>query len=265
MRAIHVNEDIRLESGFEEFVIDSERDLGLSISGEGSCQAFFRILRAKSLRIRGFAARESDISLVFWNESQAKLCADENYEVMENGHLVVAYGECGGGDTDRSSYVALRQRHAHAEILSASLVNEKKNYRMNVVNFAPKTLGEIRNFAVVREQGKLMIDAIGKIVKGAKGAKSHQTSRALSFAAGQSSEILPELLIDENDVEASHAMSIGRVDDEQLYYLMSRGLTMQQCTALISTGYLMPVTEVLANEELRTALQKELERKIEAL
>ena len=76
---------------------------------------------------------------------------------------------------------------------------------------------------------------------------------------------LNELLIDENDVQASHAMSMGRVDDDQLYYLMSRGLTMQQCTSLISTGYLMPIADVIDQEELRNTLRKELEGKISSL
>lgn len=134
-----------------------------------------------------------------------------------------------------------------------------------MVNFAPHTLGEMRNFAVVMKQGRLMIDAIGSIVNGAKQSKNHQTSRALSFEDGQHSTILPELLIDENDVEASHAMSIGRVDDEQLYYLMSRGLTLPQVTALISSGYLMPVADVIENEEVRSVLREELERKLSAL
>ena len=265
MEAIRVNQNIRLSEGFQEFVVDSDRALDLSVTGEGACQALFRIRRVKSLRIRGYAADHSDCSLLFWNECETELAADETYEVNEDAHLTVAYGECGGQVVHRSTYVALRRPNAHGEILSATLASCFKDYRMNVVNFAPHTLGEIKNYAVVLKEGRLMIDAIGSIVKGAKRAKSHQTSRALSFEDGQRSTILPELLIDENDVEASHAMSIGRVDDEQLYYLMSRGLTMAQVTALISSGYLMPVADVIDNEEVRNALREELERKLSAI
>ena len=265
MRDIHVNEDILLEEGLTEFCIDSNRDLDLSIRCQNHSQALFRIKRAKSLRIRGFADDGVESTVLFWNECEAPLRCEENYEVNSGSHLVVAYGECAGAAVDRSAYMALRKPEAHGELLSASLVNEQVSYRMNVVNFAPHTLGEIRNFAVVLKHGTLMIDAIGKIVKGAVRSKSHQTSRALSFEEGQRSTILPELLIDENDVEASHAMSIGRVDDEQLYYMMSRGLSLPQCTALLSAGYLLPVTDVIDNEEVRSALRSELERKLSAL
>ena len=71
-----------------------------------------------------------------------------------------------------------------------------------------------------------------------------------------------ELLIDENDVQASHATTLGRVDEDQLYYMQSRGLTQKQCTSLISTGYLMPVTRFIEDETLKTKLQEEMERKI---
>ena len=87
----------------------------------------------------------------------------------------------------------------------------------------------------------------------------------MSFEKGVHATILPELLIDENDVNASHAMSIGRVDDDQLYYLMSRGLSVKQCTSLISTGYLMPITDTLNNEVLKEKLKEEMERKLNEL
>ena len=114
----------------------------------------------------------------------------------------------------------------------------------------------------VRTDGSLVIDAVGRIVKGAHRSESHQTSRALCFEDGQTSKILPELLIDEDDVQASHAMSIGRMDEDQLYYMMSRGLSVEECASLVSTGYLMPVCDVIDHEELRTALRQELERKL---
>ena len=66
-------------------------------------------------------------------------------------------------------------------------------------------------------------------------------------------------------MQASHAMSIGKVNEEHLYYMMTRGLSVQECTSLISTGYLMPITETIDNEELKTTLTQELERKMAEL
>jgi Fe-S cluster assembly protein SufD len=262
MRMIHVNEDILLSEGYSEYEIDTERDLDLTFRAYGKSDVLISIVHAGNVRIRTFAGRDAKVSYLFWNLCKQPTDFDENHEVMSNADVTVAYGECNGAETRRNTYVALRGEGARALLSSASLVNENKNYHMEVVNFAPHTYGDIQNYAVVLEHGKLLIDAVGKIVKGAHRSESHQTSRALSFSEGQSSEILPELLIDEDDVQASHAMSIGRVDEDQLYYMQSRGLSDQQCTSLISAGYLLPITKTLDNEELRERLKMEMERKI---
>lgn len=262
MNQIHVNQDILVPAGYSEYEINSERDLELSFRTEQDSDVFVRIVRAKSLRIRSFTPAGARVSYLFWNVAEQPLHAEESHEVMGNARLTVAYGECNKAETVRSTYVALREEGAYALVSSASLVSSRKDYQMDVVNFARRTVGEIRNYAVMLKGGSLMIDAIGKIVKGASGSESHQTSRALSFDEDQRAVILPELLIDEDDVQASHAMSIGRVDEDAMYYLMSRGLSERQCTSLISTGYLMPITETLENEELRNALKAEMERKI---
>ena len=265
MTPIHVNMDIALQPGYSAYEIDSERDLQITFRGSEQSDVFVSVKKCGALRIRTYAAAGAKISYLFWNNTDQKLSVDESHEVMGNGDLTVAYGECNQAETDRNVYVALRQNHARALLSSATLVNCRKNYNMQVVNYAPDTYGDIKNYAVVLEKGNLMIDAIGKIVKGAHGAQSHQTSRALAFAQGQRAEILPELLIDEDDVQASHALSMGTVDEDQMYYMMSRGLSRSQCTSLISYGYLMPIARTLDNPQLQEMLAKEMERKMNAL
>ena len=237
MTEVHVNEDILLHAGLNEFEVSSERDLELTFRAESDSEVFVRIHSAKSLTIRTFTSDSQN----------------------------VAYGEVNSASTKRNTYVALRENGAQACVSSASLVSEKKDYRIQVVNYAPHTYGDMKNYAVVLNGGNLSIDAVGKIVKGASASESHQTSRALSFEDGQHSLIVPELLIDEDDVQASHAMSIGSVDPDHLYYLETRGLSPKQCTALISTGYLLPVTDTIQDETLKKMLKDEMERKIAEL
>ena len=262
MIPVRVNENLRLSGGYQEYEIDSERDLELTFTAEEDCDVFVRIRNAVNLRVRWFIAHVVKASVLFWNVSGQPVKMDQSADVMRNSDLTMAFGECGAAQTDINAYVALREEGAQSLLSTASLVSTHKNYHLQTVNFAPHTYGDMKNYAVVLNKGVLMIDAVGSIVKGAYRSESHQTSRALSFEEGQKSTILPELLIDENDVQASHAMSIGRMDEDQLYYMMSRGLSVQQCTSLISTGYLMPVTEVLKNESLRQKLKEEMERKI---
>jgi len=262
---IRLSTDILLPEGISQYEIDASRDITVTFRNSGNSQAFIRILNSKKLTIRTFTKADTEVSYLFWNSKEDALDVEESHEVMGNAYLGVSYGECNGRAVSRNVYAALREEGAEALLSTAALVDDKYNCNMRVVNFAPHTYGDMKNYAVVLKDGRLMIDAVGQIVHGAHGSESHQTSRALSFEEGQKAEILPELLIDENDVQASHAMSMGRVDDEQLFYLMSRGLTVQQCTALISTGYLMPVTETIENEDLKKILQEEMERKISGI
>lgn len=265
MNEIHVNTDIVLDGTYQEYEIDTDRDIEVTFYGKSDSDVYVRIKKAKSLKIRTFASRNTNISYLFWNVSKEALVVEESHEVLQDAHVSVAYGECNGADTKRDTFVALRENNASALVSSATLVDCKKDYRMQVVNYAPHTYGDMKNYAVTLKGGDLTIDAIGKVVKGASASESHQTSRALSFEPGQHSMILPELLIDENDVMASHAMSIGRVDEDQLYYLMSRGLSIQQCTSLIATGYLMPITETINNASLKETLKNEMEGKLAEL
>lgn len=265
MTPLRVNTDVRLPEGYSEYEIDSERDLELTFRAEHDCDVFISIRNISRLRIRTWAARGVRVSYLFWNRCPKEVDIDETHEVMGGSDVTVAYGECSGAPVKRETYMVLREPHARGLVSSASLVNEKKNYRIQVVNEKPHTYGDIKNYAVVLKNGRLLIDAVGRIVRGASGSESHQTSRALSFENGQNTEILPELLIDEYDVQASHAMSIGRVDEDQLYYMMSRGLSVQECTALLASGYLMPITETLDNEDLKKRLGKEMEGRISEL
>jgi len=73
----------------------------------------------------------------------------------------------------------------------------------------------------------------------------------------------PILLIDEDDVTAGHAASVGQVNPEQVYYLMSRGISRQDAERLIIYGFLAPVVSEISVEAVRTQLQRLLERKLE--
>lgn len=266
MTTLVMDTDILVEQGYQAYTIDTHRDVQLSLTAtKGDSSVFIAIDRCAKLKVRSFVSKDASLTILFWNRNQQEMVVDENHSVDENGYLHVAYSDVNGYGVTRDTYVALRQKNARAKISSSALVSSVNTTKMQVVNFAPRTFGEMENFAVVVKGGKLKMDAIGKMVKGAKHAENHQKSRAMCFEEGQSSTIIPQLLIDENDVQASHAMTIGTVEKEQMYYLQSRGLTASQAMALISTGYLLPITKVIDQESLQQELWEELQTKLEAM
>ena len=68
----------------------------------------------------------------------------------------------------------------------------------------------------------------------------------------------PVLLIEDNDVNAGHAASIGQVNPDQLYYLQSRGLTLMEAEILLTKGFLLPVIEKFPDQHLRERTINEL-------
>ena len=76
---------------------------------------------------------------------------------------------------------------------------------------------------------------------------------------------MPQLLIDENDVEASHATSVGSVDENQLFYMQTRGLTKNEVLSLIAVGYLSFITDVIDDEELKNSIIDHIENKVKEI
>ena len=107
-----------------------------------------------------------------------------------------------------------------------------------------------------------IFNAIGKIENGATRANAVQESRVLMLSGDARGDANPILLIDEDDVTAGHAASVGRVDELQLYYLMSRGITKEEAERLIIHGFLEPVVSLLPIESVKKQLTHVIERKI---
>ena len=72
----------------------------------------------------------------------------------------------------------------------------------------------------------------------------------------------PYLYIDDYDVKASHAAGVGRMDDDHLYYLQSRGLTKAQAMHLITYGYLLPAIAKMNDQEVATRFEAMLDKKV---
>jgi len=103
---------------------------------------------------------------------------------------------------------------------------------------APKTQGNTLIKVVVMPGGKLNLKGVIKINKGAELVEAFLRQSILLIGENSMATAIPELEIESNEVKASHAASIGRVDEEQLFYLMSRGLNRDEAVKLIIEAFL---------------------------
>lgn len=251
-----------IQDGYSEWIIDTNDYLELVLVCDGQSDLFVKVKHAESITFHMQVLENASCTLFVWNESDCDITFNEKYEVRKNSVLKIAYGECNKANSTRKSTVLLKDEGAVATIKSATLCQSNKKFIIECVSEAPHTEGNIENYSVVVDHGNYQMEATGCIKKGAHGSKSHQTSRALTFDENQTATILPKLLIDENDVEASHATSVGQIDENQLVYLQSRGLTERQVMSLITIGYLTPIANFIENEELQKMLREEIESKV---
>ncbi|MGT2828774.1 Fe-S cluster assembly protein SufD [Streptococcus hillyeri] len=153
--------------------------------------------------------------------------------------------------------------HANLKVVAASSGRQVQGIDTRVTNYGNHSVGHILQHGVILERGTLTFNGIGHIVKGAKGADAQQESRVLMLSDQARSDANPILLIDENEVTAGHAASIGQVDPEDMYYLMSRGLDKATAERLVILGFLGAVITEIPVKAVRDEMIAVLDSKLD--
>ncbi|AIQ51785.1 Fe-S cluster assembly protein SufD [Paenibacillus sp. FSL R7-0331] len=185
--------------------------------------------------------------------------------VVENdGTIEWIVGEMNYGDTasDTKSVLKGNGSSSDAKVIAVGSGSQKLNYTTQAQHFGKNTPSDMITRAVMRESANSIINGITKIEKGATRADGQQTEKVLMLSPKARGDANPILLIDEDDVTAGHAASVGQVNPEQVYYLMSRGITRHDAEKLIIYGFLAPVVSQIPLEGLRNQLQTLVERKL---
>lgn len=160
----------------------------------------------------------------------------------------------GNAIADFDSDLFGRGSHADMKVVALSRGKQIQGIDSRVTNYGCNSIGNILQHGVILEKGTLTFNGIGHIIKGAKGADAQQESRVLMLSDKARSDANPILLIDENDVTAGHAASIGQVDPEDMYYLMSRGLDQATAERLVVRGFLGSVIVEIPVKEVRAEM-----------
>ena len=153
---------------------------------------------------------------------------------------------------------------SHAEVQSVAISTGKQVQGIDtrVTNRGKHSEGNILQRGVILDKATLVFNGIGKIIHGAHGAKAQQENRILMLSDEARVDANPILLIDENDVIAGHAASVGRINQQQLYYLMSRGLPKEVAQRLVIRGFLGVILREIPSENVRQQMVDMIERKL---
>ena len=184
--------------------------------------------------------------------------------VEADGVIEWVGGNLGSGVTMLYPCSILLGERARADHISIAFAGrgQDQDTGAKVYHLAPGTRSTVKAKSISQGGGRTNYRGHLFIRKGATGAKSNVTCDALMFDAESKTDTMPAIEVKERDVEVAHEARVGRISDENIFYLRSRGLTEQEAIEMIVNGFLEPVTKELPIEyavELNKLITLEIE------
>ncbi|MFH1235655.1 MAG: SufD family Fe-S cluster assembly protein [Parcubacteria group bacterium] len=169
----------------------------------------------------------------------------------KDAHLHVISEVTGGARIETDVWIELKGSGASAMVSGMLYGTQEVHHGFHVVmdHIAPSTSGDIFLRGVYRDQSRGVFTGLIRVEKDAQQTNSYFKDDVLLFDDALA-ESLPTLEILANDVKASHGSTTGRINDEQLFYLMSRGLSKEQASEIIIQGFLEKVRERIPKETI---------------
>ena len=176
-------------------------------------------------------------------------------------------GNLGSKLTMKYPSVYMVEEGAHGEILSIAFsgANQHQDAGGKVVHLAPNTTSRIISKSISKNGGRSSYRGLLKVAKNATGCKSHVVCDALMLDSDSRSDTYPVIEVDAADVTVEHEARVSKIGEEQLFYLMSRGLSEEEASAMIVNGFIEPLVKELPMEyavEMNRLIQLQMEGSI---
>jgi Fe-S cluster assembly protein SufB len=167
--------------------------------------------------------------------------------VHEDGRMTWIDANLGSKVTMKYPSVYLVGERAHGEVLSVAFAgnDQHQDAGAKMIHAAPNTTSIIQSKGISKGTGQQTYRGLVKIYPGAHGAVSTVRCDALILDQTARSDTYPYMEIDEEDVTIGHEASVSKVGEEQLFYLMSRGLSEAEGTAMVVNGFIEPIVKTL--------------------
>ena len=187
--------------------------------------------------------------------------------VEENGTMEWVDANLGSKVTMKYPSCMLMGKGAHGEILSIAFSGKGQHHDTGgkVIHLAPDTSSKIVSKSISKDGGRASYRGLMRVNKGNKNVKSNVVCDALLLDDHSRSDTYPYIEVDEQDVTIGHEASVSKVEEEQLFYLMSRGLSEEEATSMVVSGFIEPLVKELPMEyaiEMNRLIQLQMEGSI---
>jgi len=184
--------------------------------------------------------------------------------VDENGIIEWINGNMGSGTTMLYPSSVLRGRGARSDSLGIAFAGEGQHQDTGAkaIHVAPETKSTIRAKSISARGGKSTYRGYVKVTKGATESSVSVDCDALLIDDGSISDTQPYMKIENNEVDIVHEARVGKIGDDEIFYLMSRGLSKEQSMQMVVSGFIEPIVKSLPLEyalELNKLIELEME------
>ena len=187
--------------------------------------------------------------------------------VYEGGTMEWIDANLGSKLTMKTPSCYLMEKGAHGEILSMAFAGpgQHQDAGGKVIPVAPDTSSKVTSKSISMGGGRTSYRGLLKVHKGAVNARSNTVCDALLLDPQSRSDTYPYIEIDEDNVNIGHEATVSKVGEEQLFYLMSRGLSAEAATTMVVSGFIEPLVRELPMEyavEMNRLIQLQMEGSI---
>lgn len=171
-------------------------------------------------------------------------------KIYKNGTMEWVDANLGSKITMKYPSCYLMESGAHGEILSVAFAGHGQHQDAGgkIIHFAPNTSSKITSKSISRGDGRSSYRGLLKVLPAAEGSKSNVVCDALLLDPESRSDTYPTIEVDAQDVSIGHEASVSKVGEDQLFYLMSRGLSEEEATTMVVSGFIEPLVKELPME-----------------
>ncbi len=227
--------------------------LAISLDGEADAASAEPGLVGSELRV--FAGENARVDVTVYTTCDAPFTAidDSGYVLDRNARVTVRHVVLGGGVTATGMAVDLRSDDARVDIDTRYLAagTETRDFNYVVRHRGKKTISNIMANGVLAGTSKKCLRGTIDLMHGCKGSEGTERETVLIADKGVDNKTVPTILCDEDDVAGNHGATIGHVRPEQLFYLMSRGVSAEAAEKLFMVAKLEDAALTAPDEQMR--------------
>ena len=187
----------------------------------------------------------------------------ERVRVARNGRFHWTFAALGGKLTKLDMEMHLDGEGSEAKFSGCYFGNDSQHFDFH--SFQNHVVGhstsDLLFKGALRDRARMVYQGLIKVHKDAQRSDAYQANRNLILSDRARADSIPSLEIEANDVRCTHGATVGQVDEDQLFYLMARGLTRAEAEKLMIQGFFEPVLERIPAASLRTFVTEAVERK----